>query len=105
MERVNSIFKNHGLITEDIGLTRPEDSQDIEDVHFEPKDTGLSEPKEGVHDDEEHSVSHSYPTIVQVLICQREATHTLVGYVSFASKPYRSLIDRFKRRVAEIRLV
>lgn len=37
-----------------------EAAKKIEDIQFQPKNTDLSEPKEGVHDNKEHSGGNTY---------------------------------------------
>lgn len=47
----------HSLQVPHLGLDAARESakKKVQDVHFEPKNTDLDQPKEGEHDDEEHS--------------------------------------------------
>lgn len=38
----------------------------VKDIHFEPKDTSLDQPKEGEHDDKEHSGGNRWAGGVRV---------------------------------------
>jgi von Willebrand factor A domain-containing protein 8 len=36
-------------------MARETTKKKVQDIHFEPKNTSLDQPKEGEHDDKEHS--------------------------------------------------
>ncbi|KAJ7121114.1 AAA domain-containing protein [Mycena epipterygia] len=56
IEQLAAILQHHGLTVPHLGLAaaREAAAKKIQDVKFEPKNTELSEPKEGEHDDKEH---------------------------------------------------
>ncbi|KAJ7173000.1 AAA domain-containing protein [Mycena crocata] len=57
IEQLAAILRQHGLSVPHLGLAaaREAAAKKIQDVKFEPKNTELGEPKEGEHDDKEHS--------------------------------------------------
>ncbi|KAJ7165324.1 AAA domain-containing protein [Mycena filopes] len=57
IEQLAAILLHHGLSVPNLGLAaaREAAAKKIQDVKFEPKNTELGEPKEGEHDDKEHS--------------------------------------------------
>ncbi|KAJ7224765.1 AAA domain-containing protein [Mycena rebaudengoi] len=57
IEQLAAILTHHGLSVPHLGLAaaREAASKKIQEIKFEPKSTELSEPKEGEHDDKEHS--------------------------------------------------
>ncbi|KJA23810.1 hypothetical protein HYPSUDRAFT_137004 [Hypholoma sublateritium FD-334 SS-4] len=56
IDKLSEILIHHGLEVPSLGLeaARGVAKTKVQDVHFEPKDTDLSEPKEGEHDDKDH---------------------------------------------------
>ncbi|KAJ7050407.1 AAA domain-containing protein [Mycena amicta] len=57
IDQLAAILERHGLSVPHLGLdaAREAATKKIKDVKFEPKNTELGEPKEGDHDDKEHS--------------------------------------------------
>ncbi|KAJ7628770.1 AAA domain-containing protein [Roridomyces roridus] len=57
IEKLAAILQHHGLSVPHLGLAAAREAakKKIKDVQFEPKNTELGEPKEGEHDDKEHS--------------------------------------------------
>ncbi|TFK29464.1 hypothetical protein FA15DRAFT_344640 [Coprinopsis marcescibilis] len=56
IDKLAQILVHHGLNVPNLGLdaARAATKKKVEEVQFTPKDTSLSEPKEGEHDDKEH---------------------------------------------------
>ncbi|KAF4613211.1 hypothetical protein D9613_011059 [Agrocybe pediades] len=57
IDKLAEILILHGLQVPHLGLdaARETAKKKVQDIHFEPKDTSLDQPKEGEHDDKEHS--------------------------------------------------
>ncbi|KAK0451876.1 AAA domain-containing protein [Armillaria borealis] len=61
IDKLGEILKKHGLTVPHLGLDAARESaKKIQDIQFEPKETDLSGPKEGKHDNEEHSGGNTY---------------------------------------------
>ncbi|KAF9034673.1 hypothetical protein BDZ89DRAFT_1157933 [Hymenopellis radicata] len=61
IDKLSEILEAHGLKVLHLGLDAArEAAKKIEDIQFQPKNTDLSEPKEGVHDNKEHSGGNTY---------------------------------------------
>ncbi|KAF8150343.1 AAA domain-containing protein [Pholiota molesta] len=56
IDKLSEILIHHGLEVPSLGLeaAREAAKKKVQDVHFEPKQTDLDQPKEGKHDDKEH---------------------------------------------------
>ncbi|PPQ92175.1 hypothetical protein CVT25_008949 [Psilocybe cyanescens] len=57
IDKLSEILIHHGLQVPHLGLdaAREAAKKKIQDIEFEPKDVSLNEPKEGEHDDKQHS--------------------------------------------------
>ncbi|KAF8909617.1 AAA domain-containing protein [Gymnopilus junonius] len=57
IDKLSEILIHHGLQVPHLGLdaAREAAKKKVQDVQFEPKNTDLDQPKEGEHDDKEHS--------------------------------------------------
>ncbi|KDR77148.1 hypothetical protein GALMADRAFT_246376 [Galerina marginata CBS 339.88] len=57
IDKLSEILIHHGLQVPHLGLdaAREAAKKKVQDVHFEPKKTDLDQPKEGEHDDKQHS--------------------------------------------------
>ncbi|KAF8624743.1 hypothetical protein AX17_007074 [Amanita inopinata Kibby_2008] len=56
IEKLAEILNKHGLKVQQLGIDAARQAaKKIQDIQFEPKKTDLSGPKEGEHDDKEHS--------------------------------------------------
>ncbi|KAF5384151.1 hypothetical protein D9615_003188 [Tricholomella constricta] len=62
IDRLAEILDHHGLHVPHLGLeaAREAAKKNVQDIQFEPANTELSEPKEGKHDDKEHSGGNTY---------------------------------------------
>ncbi|KAK0223975.1 AAA domain-containing protein [Armillaria fumosa] len=61
IDKLGEILRKHGLTVPHLGLDAARESaKKIQDIQFEPKETNLSGPKEGKHDNEEHSGGNTY---------------------------------------------
>ena len=61
IDKLEEVLLKHGLDVPRLGLEGArEATKKIQDVQFEPKETNLSGPKEGKHDDKEHSGGNTY---------------------------------------------
>ncbi|KAJ7594399.1 AAA domain-containing protein [Mycena floridula] len=61
IDKLSEILERHGLHVPHLGIEAARESRKkILDVQFEPKNTELGAPKEGVHDDKEHSGGNTY---------------------------------------------
>ncbi|KAF9485607.1 hypothetical protein BDN70DRAFT_847463 [Pholiota conissans] len=56
IDKLSEILIHHGLQVPALGIeaAREAAKKKVQDVHFEPKETNLDQPKEGQHDDKEH---------------------------------------------------
>ncbi len=71
MRAVNNI---NSLTVPHLGIDAARESaKKIQDIQFEPKETDLSGPKEGKHDNEEHSGGNTYAGGVS---CQSEVARS-----------------------------
>ncbi|KAG6840024.1 hypothetical protein C0991_009490 [Blastosporella zonata] len=61
IDKLAEILEHHGLQVPHLGLDAArEAAKKVQDMEFEPSKTDLSEPKEGKHDDKEHSGGNTY---------------------------------------------
>ncbi|KAJ3565249.1 hypothetical protein NP233_g7756 [Leucocoprinus birnbaumii] len=61
IDKLSEILVKHGLEVPSLGLDAArEAAKKVKDVEFEPTDKTLDEPKEGKHDDKEHSGGDTY---------------------------------------------
>ncbi|KAG6898082.1 hypothetical protein C0992_006002 [Termitomyces sp. T32_za158] len=62
IDKLGEILEHHGLQVPHLGLdaAREATKKKIQDIEFEPNKTDLSQPKEGKHDDKEHSGGNTY---------------------------------------------
>ncbi|TFK31838.1 AAA domain-containing protein [Crucibulum laeve] len=62
IDKLSEILLHHGLEVPHLGLeaAREAAKKKIQDIEFEPKATDLNEPKEGKHDDKEHSGGNTF---------------------------------------------
>ncbi|KAJ3505514.1 hypothetical protein NLJ89_g7376 [Agrocybe chaxingu] len=57
IEKLSEVLIHHGLEVPHLGLdaAREAAKKKVQEIQFEPKETSLDQPKEGEHDDKEHS--------------------------------------------------
>ncbi|KAG5728425.1 hypothetical protein E4T56_gene18957 [Termitomyces sp. T112] len=62
IDKLDEILEHHGLQIPHLGLdaAREAAKKKIQDIEFEPSKINLNEPKEGKHDDKEHSAGNTY---------------------------------------------
>ncbi|KAF8878073.1 AAA domain-containing protein [Infundibulicybe gibba] len=61
IDKLAEILQHHGLRVTHLGLDAAREiAKKTKDIQFEPKNTELGEPKEGVHDDKEHHGGNTY---------------------------------------------
>ncbi|KAG6885080.1 hypothetical protein C0993_006041 [Termitomyces sp. T159_Od127] len=62
IDKLDEILEHHGLQVPHLGLdaARKATKKKIKDIEFEPSKTDLGQPKEGKHDDKEHSGGNTY---------------------------------------------
>ncbi|RDB28140.1 von Willebrand factor A domain-containing protein 8 [Hypsizygus marmoreus] len=62
IDKLAEILSHHGLKVPHLGLdaAREAAKKKVQEIQFEPTKTDLSEPKEGKHDDKEHSGGNTY---------------------------------------------
>ncbi|KAF8056895.1 AAA domain-containing protein, partial [Lyophyllum atratum] len=62
IDKLAEILEHHGLQVPHLGLNAAREAakKKVQDIQFQPTNTELDEPKEGVHDDKEHSGGNTY---------------------------------------------